>query len=397
MSLTNREREFITLSFKKPMERGAVMETFYPWTLTVNEWKKQGLPEERSNVFDFINDGAGDGIKSEDLYLNCLMADGVSNFEDYFGFDGLKRVFLAMPFSNFGTEILEETSDYRIIRDNDGWTRKYFKNSEIYQEIRPVITCKEDWTGLKARAKEHLEEYYTEENMHKKYGRFADRHKKGEYSIRMAIDGLFWMPRILLGIEQHLYAFYDFPEMLHDIHRFMLEVYFNKLGKILDVLPADTVYIMEDLSGKNGPMLSPAQFDEFIGAYYMELVPFLKEKGVKNVFVDTDGDFNLLIPNFIKAKIDGFLPMDVNAGMDIVKVRNQYPEIKLIGGFNKLEIEKGEDAIKREFERILPVVRQGGYIPGNDHQVPPSAPMENYQLYVKLLKEIMKECGRDLI
>ncbi len=49
--------------------------------------------------------------------------------------------------------------------------------------------------------------------------------------------------------------------------------------------------------------------------------PFLKEKGVKNVFIDTDGDFNRLIPDFIEAGVDGFLPMDVNAGMDIVKVR----------------------------------------------------------------------------
>ena len=52
------------------------------------------------------------------------------------------------------------------------------------------------------------------------------------------------------------------------------------------------------------------------------------------------GSFNRLIPDFIEAGVDGFLPMDVNAGMDIVKVRQLYPGLKFIGGFNKLTIEE---------------------------------------------------------
>ena len=84
----------------------------------------------------------------------------------------------------------------------------------------------------------------------------------------------------------------------------------------------------------------------------------MKEAGVGNIFTDTDGDFKLIIPNFMAAGVDGFLPMDVNAGMDIVAVRKQFPTLKFIGGFNKLRIAEGKEAIDAEFERILPVVRQ---------------------------------------
>ena len=119
----------------------------------------------------------------------------------------------------------------------------------------------------------------------------------------------------------------------------------------------------------------------------------LKEKGVKNIFVDTDGDFNRLIPQFIAAGVDGFLPMDVNAGMDIVKVRELYPRLKFIGGFNKLVIEQGKDAIDREFERILPVIRSGGYVPGCDHQATPDSTLEDYKYYIRRLKEVMEESG----
>lgn len=111
--------------------------------------------------------------------------------------------------------------------------------------------------------------------------------------------------------------------------------------------------------------------------------------------MDTDGDFRQLIPNFRKAGVDGFLPMDVNAGMDIVKVREEFPDIKFIGAYNKLVIAEGEEAIDREFQRLLPVIRQGGYVPGADHQVAPSTSFENYRYYIKRLKEVMQQAGAD--
>lgn len=88
--------------------------------------------------------------------------------------------------------------------------------------------------------------------------------------------------------------------------------------------------------------------------------------------------------------------MDVNAGMDIVKVRQLYPGLKFIGGFNKLTIEEGKEAIDREFERILPVIRSGGYVPGCDHQATPDSSFDNYRYYIKRLKEVMEEAGRDI-
>ena len=48
---------------------------------------------------------------------------------------------------------------------------------------------------------------------------------------------------------------------------------------------------------------------------------------------------------------------------------------------------KGEPFMRAEFERILPVMRQGGYIPSVDHQTPPEVSLKNYRIYLKLLKE----------
>lgn len=200
-----------------------------------------------------------------------------------------------------------------------------------------------------------------------------------------------------MGIENHLYAFYDEPELMHEINQFMLEKYMQYLVKIVAIVQPEVLYLSEDLSGKNGPMLSPDCFDEFVGSYYKKLFPVLRERGTKNIFVDTDGDFRLMIPCFQEAGVDGFVPMDVNAGMDIVEVRRKFPNLKFIGAFNKLILLENKEAIDKEFERLLPVIRQGGYIPGLDHQAAPDTPLENYRYYIERLKEVMKQAGADCI
>ena len=48
---------------------------------------------------------------------------------------------------------------------------------------------------------------------------------------------------------------------------------------------------------------------------------------------------------------------------------------------------KTEEDMRREFERILPVMTSGGYIPSVDHQTPPEVSLENYKIYVRLFKE----------
>ncbi len=389
MELTSRQREHSVLSFGKPEGRGPVMETFYPWDMTIDAWKKQGLPDELADIY--INKKEKDPA---DTYFGCAHTGDFNRFEAYFGFDSIHRIFFNLPFLQPDEELIEDNEEFKTVRDKDGWIRQYYKTSDMVKDLRPAIINESDWRLIKKRAENILDIYYSDKNIKQKYGAFSGITNS---SIRLALPGFFWAPRDLLGIEQHMTSFYDKPELLHEINDFILGIYLDRLTVVLETVSVDVLYIMEDLSGKNGPMLSPKHFDEFVGSYYRKLVPFLKSKGVGHVLVDTDGDFNVLIPNLLDSGIDGFLPMDVNAGMDIVKVREKFPKVKFIGGFNKLVLEQGEQAIDREFERILPVIRQGGYIPGNDHQVSPGAPMKNYIYYIDKLKKIMQQSGADIL
>jgi hypothetical protein len=71
----------------------------------------------------------------------------------------------------------------------------------------------------------------------------------------------------------------------------------------------------------------------------------------------------------------------------VAQIREQFPDFRMIGGFDKTVMHLGEEAIRKEFERLLPVMRLGGFIPSVDHQTPPAVSLDDYQLYVTLLKE----------
>jgi len=43
--------------------------------------------------------------------------------------------------------------------------------------------------------------------------------------------------------------------------------------------------------------------------------------------------------------------------------------------------------MRAEFERLLPVMRKGGFLPSVDHQTPPEVSLENYRTYLRLYEE----------
>lgn len=391
--MTYRERELRTLGFLPLVDRGAVEETFYPWSLTRERFKAEGMPAD-------IADGAGDNTNNPraaraEKYLPVSWGEGVLAYERWLGFDAVRRIHFVLPFRRFPEEVLEDCPDYRVRRELSGRLMRLDKRTGLETEHRQVVETVADWERLCGDAERELAACFTDEAIRAAYGPVAREREELGYPVRLNLEGFFWAPRELLGITPHLLAFYDAPALLHSINEYVLKVYSTALMKVLDIVTPDLVYIMEDLSGKNGPMISGEMFDEFVGGYYRRLIPLLRARGVSNVFVDTDGDFNQIIPNFIAAGVDGFLPMDVNAGMDIVKVRERYPKLKFIGGYNKLCIAGGKEAIDREFARIMPVIRGGGYIVGADHQVAPSTSLENYRYYIARLREAMRFAGVD--
>lgn len=321
--MNTRERFQAVLNFKSP-DRLPVMEWASWWNKTIERWQTEGLPVmESREVMKYFN---------LDLhYQNWIRPITVS---------------LPQP-KESGKGIIETADEYLSIK-------KY---------LYPL-------PGIEGRIWE----------------KFASEQKAGNAAIWFTLEGFFWFPRKLLGIERHLYSYYDDPELLHLICDDLFKYHMSVIEKISCFCVPDFMTFAEDMSYNNGPMISKEFFDVFIKPYYERLVPSLHEKGIK-VIVDSDGYIEELCGWFSESGVDGFLPLERNAGCDINSLREKYPDKIFIGAFDKTVMHLGEDALRNEFERLLPAARKGGFIISCDHQTPPEVSLENYKLYLRLFEE----------
>jgi len=215
---------------------------------------------------------------------------------------------------------------------------------------------------------------------------WAPAQQRGDAVVWITLEGFFWWPRTLMGIERHLYAFYDQPELMHRINSDLAAHHVRLLKRVAAVCPPAFMTFAEDMSYNHGPMLSEGLFREFIAPYYRMVVPLLKEMGT-TVIVDSDGDVTQMVPWLLEVGVDGVLPLERQAGVDAAELRRRYPTLRMIGHYDKMVMTRGEAAMRAEFERLLPVMRQGGFIPSVDHQTPPGVSLEEYRCYLRLLEE----------
>jgi hypothetical protein len=215
---------------------------------------------------------------------------------------------------------------------------------------------------------------------------WAASQERGEAVVWCTIEGFFWFPRTLMGFQKLMYAFADQPELLHAINRDLLEFNLHLMDEMFRACVPTFMTIAEDMSYNHGPMISKRTFDEFVAPYYRVLLPRLQERGIP-LFMDTDGDVTRLVPWLEELGIQGVLPLERQAGVDGLRLREQFPRLRMVGHFNKMTMNQGEAAMRAEFERLMPLMKTGGFIPSVDHQTPPGVSLEEYRCYLRLLEE----------
>jgi hypothetical protein len=226
--------------------------------------------------------------------------------------------------------------------------------------------------------------------------RWQIQHEKGELVIWFTLEGYFWFPRELLGIERHFLAFYEQPELIHAINRDLLDFHLRVVEEISTVCSPDFMTFAEDMSYNNGPMISRACFEEFLAPCYHRIIPVLNEKNILP-FMDSDGDITDIIPWLESAGLRGILPLERMAGVDVLRIRQNHPRLLLIGGLDKTVLNRGLEAVEEELERLLPAMKQGGYIPSVDHQTPPGVSVDQYRDYVTMLRAACVRAGSHIM
>ncbi len=219
------------------------------------------------------------------------------------------------------------------------------------------------------------------------------RHDNGEIILRLWLDGFFWFPRGLFGIEPHFFAFHDQPDLMLRINADLADFHIRTLEALSGVLVPDMIGYAEDMSYNHGPMLSKELFDAFLLPFYRKVNAVAKRLGHR-ILIDSDGDVTSMVPWLIEAGIEGVYPLERQAGVDLATIREQFPRFLMMGGYDKMVMSRGEAGMRAEFERLLPVMRSGGFVPSVDHQTPPEVSLEAYRIYLGLFREYVERATR---
>ncbi|MBP5209366.1 MAG: hypothetical protein J6125_00750 [Clostridia bacterium] len=290
------------------------------------------------------------------------------------------KTWLCPPFER---RVVEDRGDKEVILDVDGLYLERPKDghSTIPKYLRSSVETPEDWKRVK---EEHFDRRHPGRAID--FARLdrlcADDRTEavGVYTGSMIGD-----VRNLLTLEGLAYAVCDYPDMVEDMVETACLLVEDWLDAVLPRYRFDYAAGWEDICCKNGPLVNMDFFRSVVVPRYRRIGDKLHKYGVHLWYTDCDGDVRYLIPDFLDVGINCLFPYEVNSCVHPARLLEEYGgELRLMGGFDKMQMIAGKDAIKSYMKSIEPWVARGGYIPFCDHRCPPDVTPENYLYYLDL-------------
>jgi len=283
-------------------------------------------------------------------------------------------------------QVIEDTEDHQIYRDRMGRTMKFFKGvSTLALPIDNPVKTMDDWLKIK----HHYE--FSDERFNPGWEGIAREHRQTGRAVSVSIPGGYYEPRELLGNEMLCKAFYTEPQMIKDILQTIGDTAVQVLDRVSKAVHVDILYVSEDLAGRDGPFVGPTKIEEFIAPYYRRVWDLLRNRGARLFDLDSDGNLNPIIDALLEAGINCMHPMQPDASMDIVKVRQKYGNrLAFYGGIDKYVLWRSKEEIDKELEyKIPPMVATGGCMLALDHRILNGTSLANYRYYIRKAWEIM--------
>jgi len=332
---------------------------FGVWPQTIERWIKEGLETKTKNIWDVIPE--------------CFNTDDINKFHSINVNIGL--------YPEFKQETLEETDQYKIVINKQGSVCKVFKddsNGSMPQFIKYAIETRKDWERLKEEKLKINDNGRFDANIEEE----CKKSFTSETPTVLFCGSLYGTIRNLMGVENLSYAVNDDPMWVEDMIEHFKNLTIENISKIQYPAKIDFGFWWEDMCYKSGPLISPEFVRDKMLPKYKEITAVMKDKFMCNHHIlDCDGNIGKLLPIWLEAGIDIMFPMEAECN-DVLKLRETNGDRSIFKGyFNKKALIDGKYAIDKEFERLRPLAKQGGFIPHVDHLVPPDVSLENYRYY----------------
>ena len=284
----------------------------------------------------------------------------------------------------FAEEVIERNGRSAVCRLPNGTVAEMFEGdrdeSSIPHFLKFPVETPADWEDMKTRHRIDDDTRNHPPEEHAELRKAVDENRM----ISISFMGPYGKLRDMMGFENLSYAFFEYPEMIHDMMDHWTELLLDQMARVPEDIPIDNVQWWEDMAGRNGPFVGPEMFREFLQPCYHAVMQAAKKRGCAIGIVDCDGNPHDIVANWMEEGVNIMFPLEVAAGVDPYAWREEFGlEMRLRGGVDKRALAAGPEAIDAELERLKPLLDQGGFIPHLDHLVPPDISYDNYCYYVQ--------------
>jgi hypothetical protein len=189
-----------------------------------------------------------------------------------------------------------------------------------------------------------------------------------------------------VGIVLFSYLYYDEPEVIERALQTFLDYQLKIIAAAADHTLSPVVLIATEACSRKGPLFSLDFYAKTLFREIALLSGAYREKNIK-VLVEIQGDTRSLIEPFLSAGADGFYAVEPVSGMDIVAMKNKYPQAIWACGLDGIEIMGGEDPerVRREVRRQIEetdCLNRGGFFLGTSSEINANIPLENYRAMI---------------
>ncbi len=306
----------------------------------------------------------------------------------FFSFDRLSglgsRTWL---YPSFPESVIEETATKRILMNSDGLLAEVPSDGHdtIPHYIKASVVTPDDWKRCKEE-RMRLDDPARIPNIEAMRQRHpADR----DYALGINCGSMIGKIRDMLTFEGLAYACFDYPDMVEDMVETCCQLVEHSLDQLLPHFDFDYASGWEDICFKNGPIVSVDFFRDVVMPRYKRISRRLHAHGIDLWYTDCDGDVRPILPFLLEGGINCLFPFEVNGCAHPAELLAEYgKDLRIMGGFDKIQLGKGPAAIKAYMETLLPLVERGGYIPFCDHRCPPNVKPEDYLYYLDLKEQM---------
>ena len=372
--MNNRERAMAVLNYEKYDKMPLVH--FGYWDELLKIWHKEGhLTKEES-------EGYGDGNRIDKRIMEKLGFDFCWTTQ-LGGHGGL------LP--GFEHKILEQKADGGIIHQNRNGLIEEVKAglTSIPATVGTLMTGREAWEELyKPKLQISSQRYASPEELAGAKDRFE---KMTDQPVGVFSGSLYGSIRDMLGVEGLSYLYADDEDLYIEIIDTIGNISYSNIKAILESgVKPDFLHFWEDICFKNGPLVNPAVFKEYVGPHYKKITDLGRKYGVNVVSLDCDGCIDKLVPIWFENGVNTMFPIEVGTWKASIEPwRKEYGKGLLgVGGMNKNIFALDFKAVDAEIERLKPLVDLGGFIPCPDHRIPPEAKWDNVRYYCDNMRKV---------